>query len=88
MKFFCCSRLKLSSSEMRKVIATLRALVEVMELLSKDADPSGVGGLIMEEVLLVYYFRMSINRKINLINYDLIIHFSVVKLCFDNFLYY
>ena len=73
---------------MRKVIATLRALVEVMELLSKDADPSGVGGLIMEEVLLVYYFRMSINRKINLINYDLIIHFSVVKLCFDNFLYY
>ncbi|XP_027351814.1 callose synthase 10 isoform X1 [Abrus precatorius] len=42
--------LKLRSSEMRKIIATLRALVEVMEVLSKDADPSGVGGLIMEEL--------------------------------------
>lgn len=38
------------SLEMRKVIATLRALVEVMEALSKDADP-GVGRLIIEEVL-------------------------------------
>lgn len=36
--------------EMRKVLATLRALVEVMEELSKDAVPSGVGGLIMEEL--------------------------------------
>ncbi|KAK7350678.1 hypothetical protein VNO77_09549 [Canavalia gladiata] len=42
--------LKLRSSEMRKILATLRALVEVMEALSKDADPSGVGGLIMEEL--------------------------------------
>eukprot|EP00256_Glycine_max_P062852 XP_014632440.1 callose synthase 10 [Glycine max] len=42
--------LKLRSSEMRKIIATLRALVEVLESLSKDADPSGVGGLIMEEL--------------------------------------
>ncbi|KAE9608552.1 hypothetical protein Lal_00020821 [Lupinus albus] len=42
--------LKLRSSEMKKVIATLRALVEVMEALSIDADPSGVGGLIMEEL--------------------------------------
>ncbi|QCE14943.1 callose synthase [Vigna unguiculata] len=42
--------LKLRSSEMRKIIATLRALVEVLEALSKDADPSGVGGLIMEEL--------------------------------------
>jgi len=38
---------------MRKIIATLRALVEVLESLSKDADPSGVGGLIMEEVLFL-----------------------------------
>ncbi|KAK4568877.1 hypothetical protein RGQ29_004339 [Quercus rubra] len=37
------------SLEMRKVIATLRALVEVMEALSKDADP-GVGRLIIEEL--------------------------------------
>ncbi|KAH1255058.1 Callose synthase 10 [Glycine max] len=42
--------LKLRSSEMRKIIATLRALVEVLESLSKDADPGGVGGLIMEEL--------------------------------------
>ncbi|XP_020235766.1 callose synthase 10 [Cajanus cajan] len=42
--------LKLRSSEMKKIIATLRALVEVLEALSKDADPSGVGGLIMEEL--------------------------------------
>ncbi|KAK7281994.1 hypothetical protein RIF29_10435 [Crotalaria pallida] len=42
--------LELRSSEMKKVIATLRALVEVMEALSNDADPSGVGGLIMEEL--------------------------------------
>ncbi|KAF3968702.1 hypothetical protein CMV_007439 [Castanea mollissima] len=37
------------SLEMRKVIATLRALVEVMEALSKDADPR-VGRLIIEEL--------------------------------------
>ena len=78
---------------MRKVIATLCALVKVneslrSESLSKDADGSGVGGIIMEEVLLLYYFKMSANKKINLIDYDLIIHFSVVKLCFNNFLYY
>lgn len=36
---------------MKKVFATLRALVEVMEALSKDADPDGVGRLIMEEVV-------------------------------------
>ncbi|BAT79417.1 hypothetical protein VIGAN_02229900 [Vigna angularis var. angularis] len=42
--------LKLRSSEMRKIIATLRALVEVLEALSKDADPSGVGGLVVEEL--------------------------------------
>ncbi|XP_048443980.1 callose synthase 10 isoform X3 [Pyrus x bretschneideri] len=36
--------------EMKNTIATLRALVEVMEALSKDADPSGVGRLITEEL--------------------------------------
>lgn len=35
---------------MKKTFATLRALVEVMEALSKDADPNGVGRLITEEV--------------------------------------
>uniref|UniRef100_A0A2P2MBL0 1,3-beta-glucan synthase n=1 Tax=Rhizophora mucronata TaxID=61149 RepID=A0A2P2MBL0_RHIMU len=42
--------LELRSLEMKKVFATLRALVEVMEALSKDADPRGVGRLIMEEL--------------------------------------
>ncbi|XP_059644650.1 callose synthase 10 isoform X2 [Cornus florida] len=42
--------LKLRSSEMKTVIATLRALVEVMEALSKEAAPDGVGRLIMEEL--------------------------------------
>ncbi|XP_061360871.1 callose synthase 10 [Gastrolobium bilobum] len=42
--------LEVRLSGMKTVIATLRALVEVMEALSKDADPSGVGGLIMEEL--------------------------------------
>ncbi|PQM37261.1 callose synthase 10 [Prunus yedoensis var. nudiflora] len=36
--------------EMKKTIATLRALVEVMEALSKYADPNGVGRLITEEL--------------------------------------
>nr|XP_004236315.1 callose synthase 10 [Solanum lycopersicum] len=36
--------------EMRKVFATLRAVVEVMEYLSKDAAPDGVGRLIKEEL--------------------------------------
>ncbi|XP_058227988.1 callose synthase 10-like isoform X2 [Rhododendron vialii] len=43
-------RLELRSSEMKKVFATLRALVEVMEAPSKDAAPDGVGRLIVEEV--------------------------------------
>ncbi|KAE9461505.1 hypothetical protein C3L33_06585, partial [Rhododendron williamsianum] len=43
-------RLELRSSEMKKVFATWRALVEVMEALSKDAAPDGVGRLIVEEV--------------------------------------
>ncbi|XP_058180516.1 callose synthase 10 isoform X2 [Rhododendron vialii] len=42
--------LELRSSEMKKVFATLRALVEVMEALSKDAAPDGVERLIVEEV--------------------------------------
>ncbi|KAL8042528.1 hypothetical protein ABFX02_09G057600 [Erythranthe guttata] len=42
--------LELRFSEMKKVFATLRALVEVMEALSKDATSDGVGRLIMEEL--------------------------------------
>lgn len=41
---------ELSSLEMKKVFATLRALVDVMEALSKDADPHGAGRHIMEEL--------------------------------------
>ncbi|KAK1433883.1 hypothetical protein QVD17_10801 [Tagetes erecta] len=42
--------LGLRSRETRKVFTTLRALVEVMEALSKDADPDGVGRYITEEL--------------------------------------
>eukprot|EP00268_Persea_americana_P030985 TRINITY_DN3005_c1_g1_i2.p1 TRINITY_DN3005_c1_g1~~TRINITY_DN3005_c1_g1_i2.p1 ORF type:complete len:1912 (+),score=293.34 TRINITY_DN3005_c1_g1_i2:360-6095(+) len=42
--------LELSSLEMKKVYATLRALVEVMEVLSKDGATDGVGRLIAEEL--------------------------------------
>ncbi|KAF8021555.1 hypothetical protein BT93_G1872 [Corymbia citriodora subsp. variegata] len=42
--------LGLRYSEKKKVFSTLRALVEVMETLSKDADPDGVGELIREEL--------------------------------------
>ncbi|XP_042027925.1 callose synthase 10-like isoform X1 [Salvia splendens] len=38
------------SSKMKKVFATLRALVEVMESLSKDVVPEGVGRLILDEL--------------------------------------
>ncbi|KAH8486791.1 hypothetical protein H0E87_025699 [Populus deltoides] len=41
---------ELRSLEMKKVFATLRALVDVMESLSKDADPHGAGRQIMEEL--------------------------------------
>lgn len=43
--------MELRYSEAKKVIANLRALVEVMEALSGDADPQGVGRLIREEVV-------------------------------------
>uniref|UniRef100_A0A6M2EI67 1,3-beta-glucan synthase n=1 Tax=Populus davidiana TaxID=266767 RepID=A0A6M2EI67_9ROSI len=41
---------ELRSPEVKKVFATLRALVHVMEALSKDADPQGAGRHIMEEL--------------------------------------
>ena len=40
--------------EMKMTIAISRALVEVMELLSKDADSYGVGRQITEEVYILY----------------------------------
>lgn len=51
--FYVCTgfSLGLRSLEMKKVFATLRALVEVLEALSKDVSPDGVGNLIMAEVL-------------------------------------
>ncbi|XP_077236924.1 glucan synthase-like 8 [Tasmannia lanceolata] len=42
--------LELRALEMKKVYATLRALIEVMEVLSKDAATDGVGRLIVEEL--------------------------------------
>ncbi|XP_040989322.1 callose synthase 10 [Juglans microcarpa x Juglans regia] len=42
--------LQLRSIEMKKAIANLKAIVEVMDALSKDADPNGVGRLIIEEL--------------------------------------
>ncbi|KAF3436800.1 hypothetical protein FNV43_RR19553 [Rhamnella rubrinervis] len=41
---------ELRSLELKRIIANLRALVEVMEALSNDADPDGVGRLITEEL--------------------------------------
>lgn len=46
------SSLGLRSNETKKAFSTLRALVEVMESLSEDAGPDGVGGLITEEVFV------------------------------------
>ncbi|KAK1357916.1 1,3-beta-glucan synthase [Heracleum sosnowskyi] len=49
LKKWLSSSLGLRSNETRKTFATLRALVEVMESLSKDSGPNGVGQLITEE---------------------------------------
>ncbi|KAF9605021.1 hypothetical protein IFM89_013187 [Coptis chinensis] len=43
-------QLESKSSEMKRVFATLRALIDVMEALSRDADPDGVGRKIIEEL--------------------------------------
>ena len=73
---------------MRKVIATLKALVEVMEALSKDADPDGVGRLIMEEVLFQIICITTSKREIIFPDHDQIIFlflfsfYSVIKCCF------
>ena len=45
--------LGLRSQETKKVFTTLRALVEVMEILSKDVAHDGVGRYITEEVFLL-----------------------------------
>ena len=52
-------RLELRSLQMKKIVATLRALVEVMEALSKDADPDGVGKHIKDEVLVLFSWLSS-----------------------------
>ncbi|XP_021908850.1 callose synthase 10-like [Carica papaya] len=49
--------------EMRKVFTTLRALVEVMEALSKDADPDRVGRLIKEETQYPLIFAISRDKN-------------------------
>lgn len=52
---------------MRKVFATLRALVEVLEVLSRDADPDGVGRSIRDEVLFSYLLLIVIQKNFNLL---------------------
>lgn len=65
-----CFSLGLRSNETKRAFATLRALVEVMEALSKDTGPDGVGQLITEEVFIflssVRYFLCSRTFSINL----------------------
>lgn len=74
--FSTCFSLELRFSEMKRVFATLRALVEVMEALSKDAAPDGVGRLIMEEVLPAIFTLflaragMKFHFNIHLLSYD------------------
>lgn len=53
---------------MKKTIAILRALVEVMESLSKDADPYGVGRQITEEVHIIY-IRLIFTTKIPFVSF-------------------
>lgn len=50
---------RLGYSQAKKVIANVRALVEVMDALKGDADPQGVGRLIMEEVVICSPFPLS-----------------------------
>ncbi|GFQ03859.1 callose synthase 10 [Phtheirospermum japonicum] len=57
-------------SEMKKVFATLRALVEVMEVLSKDAAADGVGRLIMEELRRIKKSNATISGE--LIPYNIV----------------
>ena len=63
---------------MKKVFATLRALVEVMESLSKDVVPEGVGRLILDEVLsafLIFLARAASTSFSVFTVFHLIVHF-------------
>uniref|UniRef100_A0A5B7BUS1 1,3-beta-glucan synthase n=1 Tax=Davidia involucrata TaxID=16924 RepID=A0A5B7BUS1_DAVIN len=55
--------LEIRSSEMKKVFATLRALIVVMEVLSKDADP-GVRRLIEEELGRIKTSDTALSREL------------------------
>ncbi|KAL3623862.1 Callose synthase 10 [Castilleja foliolosa] len=57
-------------SEVKKVFATLRALVEVMEALSKDAATDGVGRLIREELRRIKKSNATISDE--LIQYNIV----------------
>ena len=59
---------------MKKVFATLRALVEVMEALSKDADPHGVGRYIMEEV--------PVSNLLFYMDYQAVMQFKHTRTCY------
>ncbi|XP_024168978.1 callose synthase 10 [Rosa chinensis] len=55
-------------NEMKKTIAILRALIEVMELLSKDADPHGVGRQITEELRRIKSTDTALSRELTAYN--------------------
>ncbi|KAL8517463.1 hypothetical protein ACS0TY_015635 [Phlomoides rotata] len=62
--------LEVRSSETERVFATLRALVEVMEILSKDVAPSGVGRLIMEELRRIKMSNATVSAAYNIVPLD------------------
>ncbi|XP_062169425.1 callose synthase 10 [Alnus glutinosa] len=62
--------LQLRSLEMKRVMATLRAIVEVMKSLSKDADPDGVGRLIIEELRRIKGYDAAVSAE--LIPYNIV----------------
>ncbi|KAL8526796.1 hypothetical protein ACS0TY_015857 [Phlomoides rotata] len=58
------------SSETERVFATLRALIEVMEILNKDAAPGGVGRLIMEELRRIKMSNAPVSAAYNIVPLD------------------
>lgn len=49
-------RLESRAIEMKKVYATLRVLIDILEVLVRDSSSDGMGKLIMEEVNFLYTF--------------------------------
>ncbi|KAF4376976.1 hypothetical protein F8388_022692 [Cannabis sativa] len=57
------AKMEMKYLEMKKIVATLRALVEVMEALSREADPRGAGGLIKEELRRIKSSEATLSRE-------------------------